>query len=613
MKKLNKIISVALAAVLVASVGAGCKKEKAAVTNADGSYAPQKELSVTIWNAQGTEFVQQEAPADDIPAKWLHDKTLVKIENIYGNDGGQWDTKLSRLIAGDNMPELFYIAGGQGPTHFKKLQDAKTLYPLTEELIKEYAPNVWERVPKDYWDMMRSGDTILGIPFGFDRYDEETQPNATEQERKFMTENNAPIITNYCTLHIRDDIAKKLFPEIKGYDELCAIIDENGAALGENNNKFPIYSTDDFVKMFRDINAMGLTENGKKVYAFGYNGGDLWLPFTILGASMGGYATNNYISHWNPNTKEIDLPLKGEVIKNAAKIQNELIRDDVFDPESLIHSSTDFKENCLNGLYAVTDLDYAGGMMQINDQLEALGKPFRYIPLLTSVEQNKDYPLQSYSSPWTAAITLTNKLDDEGAKQVLNWINTMFSDEFEEVLWWGTPEDGLYTEENGTRKYTDDKFNRSFIDMDSNALTVKESKGIGTVGAVPEARFYVLAGFNPKISRWNPSVIAMKNTINSSMQSGFLPAKSDENAKQRPQSEVYDALYADVEECVEFWAKREQWESPFKMSLGADSPESFENQWQAAIDNLNKITDTDEMCRKMTEKARAQAKEMGIE
>ena len=96
------------------------------------------------------------------------------------------------------------------------------------------------------------------------------------------------------------------------------------------------------------------------------------------------------------------------------------------------------------------------------------------------------------------------------------------------------------------------------------------------------------------------------------MQSAFLPTKSDENAKQRPQSEVYDSLYVDVEECVEFWAKREQWESPFKMSLGADSPESFENQWQAAIDNLNKITDTEEMCRKMTEKARAQAEEMGI-
>ena len=94
------------------------------------------------------------------------------------------------------------------------------------------------------------------------------------------------------SLHIRDDIAKQLFGDIKGFDDLCKIINEKQQPLGEDNNHFAVQSTDDYIKMFRDINNLNLKENGKKVYAFGYSGGDLWIPLTILGASMYGYAWN---------------------------------------------------------------------------------------------------------------------------------------------------------------------------------------------------------------------------------------------------------------------------------------------------------------------------------
>lgn len=611
MKKAKKIASIVLAATMLASICSGCKKKETVNTTDGGVYSPQKELSVTVWNAQGTEYVPGESPTENIPKKWLEEKTKVKIGNIYGNDGGQWDTKLSRLIAGDNLPELFYVAGGQGPSHFKKLKNAKKLYPLTEVMIKQYAPNVWERVPDDYWKMMRDEDgTILGIPFGYDRYDAETQPDASEEDRAFMLKQNTTQVTNYVSLHIRDDIAKQLFGDIKGFDDLCKIINEKQQPLGEDNNHFAVQSTDDYIKMFRDINNLNLKENGKKVYAFGYSGGDLWIPLTILGASMYGYATNTYITHWNPNTKEVDVPLREEIIKSAAKTQNMLVREGAFDPESLIHSLSEFKENCLNGLYAVTNLDSIGGFIAVNEQLEQLGKSFRYIPLITNVPQNSDYPLQYYKSPWTAAITLTDKLDDEGAKQILNWINTQFSDEFEEVLWWGTPEDGLYTEENGVRKYVDDKFNKAYLDGDTKALTINESRGIGSV---PNSEFYILAGFVPSVSRWNPTVMNKVDKVTTSMEKAFIPNEADKNAVMRPQCDVYDATYAQIDECVDFWSKREQWESPFKMALGSDSEASFETQWKTAVDNLNKIADIDGMCKKMTEKARAQAQELGLE
>lgn len=134
---------------------------------------------------------------------------------------------------------MFYVAGGQGPSHFKKLKNAKKLYPLTEDMIKKYAPNVWERVPDDYWEMMRDEEgTILGIPFGYDRYDAETQPDASEEERAFMQKENTTPVTNYVSLHIRDDVAKQLFGNIKSFDDLCEMINERQLLLRYTNKMY---------------------------------------------------------------------------------------------------------------------------------------------------------------------------------------------------------------------------------------------------------------------------------------------------------------------------------------------------------------------------------------
>ncbi len=609
---MKKWISAGLAVIMSVGMLAGCGKEEVVIDNG-GAYAPQKDLKLTIWNAQGTEHVQQDTSKENIPLTWLESKTKVEVENVYGNDGGQWDTKLSRLIAGDNMPDIFYVAGGQGPAHFKKIQSAKKMYPLTKELIQEYAPNVWKRVPAEYWDMLTSNGEIMGIPFGFNVYDKTTHPDATDEQLEYMNRQFVGVTSNQMPLYIRDDISKKLFPDSMTFEEMCAIIDETQQPIGEKYLDIPINSTEDYIKMFRDIAAMNLTENGKKVFAFGYNGGDLWVPLTYLGASMYGYATNNYISHWDPIKKEIITPLTEDLIKDAAKIQNKLIREGVFDPESLVQTNAVFKQNCLNGLYAVTCLDYCGGMISINNQLEKLGKSYRYRPLTSNVPQNEHYPIQYYTAPWTAAVCLTDNLDDEDVKQVLNWINVMFSDEFEETLWWGRPEDGLYKEENGVRKYVDDRFNKRYIGGESSVLPVAECKGIGSAVYSPECEFYMLVGFSPTKSRWNPRCMQNITAVTSAMGDGFRLTEKVEGTVMRPQSNVYDAPYAEVAECVEFWAAREQWEAPFKIALGADSDESFEKQWNDAVKNFNSITDIPKMREGMTRIAKEQAKALGIE
>ena len=112
MKKTTAIVT---AAVLAAMTVSGCGKKE---TSVDGDY---KELKVTVWNTQGTEYTPPNKIEDNVVSKWLHDKTGVTVGDIYGNDGGQWDTKLSRLVTADSMPEVIVCGGGQGPAHFAKL------------------------------------------------------------------------------------------------------------------------------------------------------------------------------------------------------------------------------------------------------------------------------------------------------------------------------------------------------------------------------------------------------------------------------------------------------------------------------------------------------------
>ena len=93
---------------------------------------------------------------------------------------------------------------------------------------------------------------------------------------------------------IRDDILKMFYPEAKTYDELCAMIDEKGAPIGDELLDIPIYSTDEFIDFMYKIKDANLMEENKRVYPFGYGGGDNWVALTYLGADMYGYKNHCY-------------------------------------------------------------------------------------------------------------------------------------------------------------------------------------------------------------------------------------------------------------------------------------------------------------------------------
>lgn len=609
----KKMLSVMLAASLLTALTAGCKeKGKSSEFNDKGVYVPGEKLELTVWETQGTDYAPVPVEDGDVVAQWLEEKTNVTVKDMYGNDGGQWDPKLTKLVAGDNLPDIVHCGAFQGPAHFSKLNELGQVWELTPEMIQKYAPNVWERTPEEYWEAIKVDGKIFGIPYACSM-DKKVYPGIDDETYTYFEDNfeiyetDVTFLANQ-TLWIRDDILQKFYPEAKTYDELCALVEEKNAPIGDELLDIPIKSTEEFVDFMYDIKNSNLKEGDKKIYATGYGGGDNWIALTWLGADMYGYKNHSYTGTWNDVEEKIEIPLVHDTIRQAAKTQNEMINDGVIDPESLAHTTAQFKEKIMNGQYAIVPLSYVGGPEEINKELEKSGKSFRYRPFITQVPAQKQYGAFTENTLWGESLCMLKTLSEEEVHQVLNWINVQYSDEFEQVRYWGPEEAGLYTEdENGKRVFKDEKLNKYFIEGDQSAIS-DDSEKLGLQGNAG----LMLVSPSPYMSVWEPRVIHRSVKFEPTSYSGFKFSKDSEHVKavkQYPPCQVWSSVYADVPEVITFWSEREQWESKFKIALAA-SKDEFDSKWDGAIESLNAIVEIEALENAMTEVAKPLAEKV---
>lgn len=600
--KLKRILAVTMIAVLAFSLFAGCSEKNGdsgeIVVNNETPFTPQKDMEVSVWVTQGSDYVPPVTAKENLVGDWLKDKTKVSIKNAYGNGGGSWEATLARLIAGDNFPELVACGGGQGPAHFAKLAEAEQIWELTPEVLQAYAPDVWEKVPQEMWERLKVNGKIYGIPYSFP-VDRRIDPDITDEE--LAAWGSAPASNIGTSLWIRDDILKMIYPDAMDYEELNAILDEKGAPIGDELYDVPLDSTEKVIELMRKINELDLKVGDKKVYAFGYAGADCWVPFARFGADVMGYVGHNYITSWNTETHEIEIPLLGETIKEAALLQNQLIREEVIDPESLMHTDAKCKEKILNGEYAIAVLSAVEHPPFINTTLESAGKDFHYRPLYTKIPSREGFGVTTTNVSWGSSIGLLKTIPAEDVPQVLNWINTQFTEEWEEIRYWGPKEAGLYVDtEDGGRLFKDEEMNKKFIYGEKTDLQLEDCYGIGDAHSMINIRFKTDNKWHWML--YNKKINYVLLPENGGKISPDSPLKVE--AEVAPPFNAWDAEYADLETVTEFWSTRGTWEDPFKLTLAAQSDKEFEAKWTAAVENLKSIVDVDTMTKEMTEIAK---------
>ena len=608
MKSIKRLVALLMAALVALSFSA-CGKPKDTMSDIselfdeNGNFiVPDEMLKIVGWYTQGTDFGSSSTSlkVEDIPKEWLEAKTHVTYENIYGNDGGSWDAKLTRLVVGKNMPDVVFCGAFQGPAHFKKLDEMGQLHKLTPEFIQKIAPHLWARTPKDCWDAFTDSDGyIIGIPYGIHESYDEPFLNYSEDEKNYIRETqlkyetDVTYLSTQC-LYVRDDILKDFFPDAMTYDEIEALAIEKNAPLGDLLLDIPIYTQEELVDFLYAIQAKGYKEGNKTVYPIGYNGGDNWMALTWFGADLSGYKNHCYSGTINWTTKRYELFLLSDLVKETARLENKMLNDEVIESESLAQPTNLYKEKVMNGQYAIASVLSFNQVNAVNKELAEAGKTFRYRPFITQIPNHKDYPAFTERTMWKSSLALTNELTDAEICQYLNWIDVQYTDEWEELSCWGPKERAAeiyHTETTADgrtiRKYNDERFNQYFLEKNPDALKTGETLGFDcTAGSAFPV--YPLS-----IHRWEPAIYdrAYVYTLTSDGALRFPPdSEHVKNVIAYPPTQIWSSIYADIPEVVEFWATREQWESKIRIALGA-KPGEFDDRWNELEATINSIID----------------------
>ncbi|WP_127584911.1 extracellular solute-binding protein [Paenibacillus koleovorans] len=142
-------------AILVAGSLAGCsekapaegtgKQESATAT----SSSPAAKASIRIIKGP----IEQDAVPSDSDLKYVEDKTGVnlKIETFPWNDYTQ---KIQILLASGDLPDLLRPNGQGGNVDQIMMKQGAAL--ALDELLPKHAPNLWNAMPKEVWDKVRS-------------------------------------------------------------------------------------------------------------------------------------------------------------------------------------------------------------------------------------------------------------------------------------------------------------------------------------------------------------------------------------------------------------------------------------------------------------------------
>ena len=184
---------------------------------------------------------------------------------------------------------------------------------------------------------------------------------------------------------------------------------------------------------------------------------------------------------------------------------------------------------------------------------------------------------------------------------MLKWLDTIFTDEFEEILYWGTPEDGLYEEVDGERRFKDERMQDYYVNKNMNALDASENKLCGSyLTESVGIRRYARSKFDPTVMKKNKVY-----KLNEKSAVKFpIDSQHTQNIVKLPPCKMTSPEFASLPDVREFWSTRSQWDDPFKLTLAANSDEEFNKKWQECVDNIYKTADVNAMLDAMTEIAR---------
>lgn len=522
-KEMKKIVSIILVLIMgLSMVGCGEKNEDgsgsgvvAKFNEFGNDYKTIDEMpdytgdkfEVTVWYGYGSNEVYIGKKAtDDKFRDELERITGVRIseKNSFDNGGSTGDSKLAKMVATKTYPQ---VGVGIEASIAEKLNDAGKIYDLTE-LIPKYMPNYMkiinssDEIKRQFERRKINGKQISYMALStnaFKFYDKEYTP---EKYAELIQP-----VDSRSWIWVRDDILKMIYPNAKTHAEIKEIYIKNGAYTKEDLTDVRITSKEDFRTFLEKINALGLTENGRKVWPiYTHTGTDNWNLMTTLTTPLAGkgIAAGSFVNNFSYYDGKQDKMLKTAEqpwFKEMMKYFNQMIIDGLASKEALIDSAANFDQKKLNGEYAII---YGNTVVPTDEQLKAAGKTYSYRPVMLDIpcDYNEYVRVDTTNNVFGgyAIYLFKDTMSEAQVEHFLRFLDFFYSDAGMKFAHWGSKKAGLYEEdENGNMKYTDDRFKSAKLyNSDEQVLIdygIKSFPGIH--------HFMNIDGFN----KYNPKLI----------------------------------------------------------------------------------------------------------
>ena len=192
MKKMSKRICALLLALVVVLSLAACGGKNNPGNAPDGEVSgvvdtsEHVDLTMYLLGDRTPDFDEVYAKINEILEEKLN--CSVKVEFL---SWGEHDTKYSLLFQGHENFDLIFTASSWA--HYEQTVALGGFYPLTEDFVKTYAPDIWETVPEMAWEQAK----IDGVPYMVPNYSNEFGQDVLAVRGDIMEQVGVKQITNW--------------------------------------------------------------------------------------------------------------------------------------------------------------------------------------------------------------------------------------------------------------------------------------------------------------------------------------------------------------------------------------------------------------------------------
>ena len=597
---MKKVLALVLALVVMATALIGCgdntvktsvgnftdvdyKVNEEAAKFEDSSDMPDwtgNQLELKMWYANGSYSVKKDKISTDdvVSPEWARVTGVKFSEESFDNGGELMDSKISKIIAANDWPDILVHPER---AVLEKMIDADKVYDLTE-LLPKYCPNIMKMIEIGGEDPYFKSERQDGKIYQF-----QISPTIQYQKPDLDPQLLARVQTPTDPIgyvYVRDDILKMIYPEAKTQKEIEELYVKNGKFTKEEILDVSINSKEEFFEFLYKIKDLGVKAGNREVYPFYVADGiDNWSLLTYLGCVHGynlSRGTCNYFTYWDKESNQIEYMFAQPFFKEVLKDWTKLVQDDIASPDSLIDNKAAFDEKVNSGQYAVL----YGQSLPDQNVLNAAGAQYGYRKVYLNIPVNSDKFLFNKAKTESTRYAILKTVPEEDLPQVLRFFDFMVSEAGQKLACWGPRSAGLFTEENGVRKFVDKDLEEAAVYNAANDKLLYYNLNAKAFPSYPSCASL----HQPKLTYDFEPRASMANKF-FSMGAIEVP--------ERVVSESFDIWTFDgygVEGVTKFWAARQAFEDALTKIFIAKDDKEFEEYYNEMVATAERNGLTDE-------------------